>query len=340
MQVGRDQSTETPRFFHQAKADDEEALNQAIPGASFNWIPVSGSSFTARFRHVLLDGLVLTHLGLDQASYVTLGDRIPDFDIWHSIGTGGAINGGAVRQEDLVLVRPGEGATLQTEAPGCIRSFALQRSMAACALELELPPSLLAPPYAGRWHMAAPDACAQFFARHQTIMARLSAQPSLLDCAATRTGLHNAILEMIATLGDSGRFQPDRAASGRHTRIMQRFERIAQETSDGPLGLLEICRRTGTSRRSLAAIVLARTGKPPGEYLRWRRLWRARTLLSRPGAATNVTDVAFGLGFWHLSRFTAAYVAAFGERPSHTLARATGSKYRKTRKAERPSAAC
>jgi AraC-like DNA-binding protein len=172
--------------------------------------------------------------------------------------------------------------------------------------------------------MAAPDACARFLTRHQAIMTQLSACPVLLDHGAARTGLHNAILDMIATLGESGRFQPDRAASGRHTRIMQRFEQIAQEASDESLGLLEICRRIGTSRRSLVAIVLERTGKPPGEYLRWRRLWRARARLSRPEAGTNVTDVAFDLGFWHLGRFSAAYAAVFGERPSHTLARATG----------------
>lgn len=322
MQAGRTLPAETPRFFHQTEAADEEALNRAIPGARFDWIADSGSSFTARFQHVLLDGLVLTHLGLDQASYVTLGERIPDFNIWHAMSPLSAVNGGAVRREELVLVRPGEGATLHTGAAALIQSFALQPTMSAHVRELELPPALLAPPRAGRWELGAPEASAQYLARHQVIMAQLGAHPALLESAAARTGLHNAMLEMIATLGDAGNFQPDRATSGRHTRIMQRFEQIAQEANDEPLSLLEICRRTGASRRSLAAIVLARTGKPPGEYLRWRRLWRARALLSRPEAGMSVTGVAFGLGFWHLSRFAAAYAAAFGERPSRTLARA------------------
>ncbi len=39
---------------------------------------------------------------------------------------------------------------------------------------------------------------------------------------------------------------------------------------------------------------------------------------------TSVTNTAFSLGFWHLSRFATAYAAAFGERPSRTLARAVG----------------
>ncbi len=130
MQVGRDQSAGAVRFFHQTEADDEQALNQAIPGATFDWIADSGSSFTARFRHMLLDGLVLTHLGLDQASYVTLGERIPDFNIWHAIDPRGAVNGGAVRQEDLVLARPGEGATLHTGAPDAPMSPASSSSVA------------------------------------------------------------------------------------------------------------------------------------------------------------------------------------------------------------------
>ncbi len=68
------------------------------------------------------------------------------------------------------------------------------------------------------------------------------------------------MLEMIAALGDAGGFQPDRAATGRHTKIMQRVEQIALEANDEPVGLLELCRLTGASRRSLTAIVLARTG--------------------------------------------------------------------------------
>jgi transcriptional regulator GlxA family with amidase domain len=88
--------------------------------------------------------------------------------------------------------------------------------------------------------------------------------------------------------------------------------------------MAEICRYTGTSRRSLEAVVRQRLGRSPWEYLRWRRLWRARALLDQPTAETTVTDVAFGLGFWHLGRFAAAYASTFGESPSGTLHRVRG----------------
>jgi AraC family ethanolamine operon transcriptional activator len=48
-------------------------------------------------------------------------------------------------------------------------------------------------------------------------------------------------------------------------------------------------------------------------------------MLRAPADGTTVTGVAFTLGFWHLSRFAAAYMSIFGERPSVTLARANGS---------------
>jgi AraC-like DNA-binding protein len=328
MAIGRDQPEAVARFYHHTEAGDEEALNRSIPGATFDWIADDGPSFKARFRHLLLDGIVLTTLGLDQASYVTLGRRQPDFNIWHAIGPFGAANGGEARQGDMVVVRPGEGATLRTLAPTSIQSFALQPSLFAQAGELELPDALLTAPGAGRWRIASQEASLGFLASHRTIMAQLDAHPVLLDRPATRAALHNALLGMIGTLGDAGRFEPDRSTTGRHTKIMQRFEQIARDVGDEPLSLLDMCRLTGTSRRSLAAIVLMRTGKPPGEYLRWRRLWRARALLSQPEESTTVTEVAFRLGFWHLGRFAAAYGAAFGERPSRTLVRATGAQER------------
>jgi len=325
MTTGRAATAATSRFYHATEAGDEEALNRAIPGATFDWVADAGPSFKARFRHMLLDGIALTTLGLDQASYVTLGERIVNFNIWHAIGPLGAVNGRAAREDDLVLVRPGEGATLRTQAPILIQSFALHPTMLASAEELELPSALTTAPGGGRWRLQSQTMSQGFLARHQAIMAQVGDRPEVMEAAGTRVALHNTLVDMIASLGDAGRFEPDRSTAGRHTRIMQRFEQIAREAGDEPLNLVDMCRLTGASRRSLAAIVLERTGKPPGEYLRWRRLWRARMLLSRPEEGVTVTDIAFRLGFWHLGRFAAAYAAAFGERPSQTLSRATGA---------------
>jgi len=107
---------------------------------------------------------------------------------------------------------------------------------------------------------------------------------------------------------------------------MPRLEEIIAEADDEPMTMPEICRRTGTSRRSLEAIAQSRTGRPPWEYLRWRRLWRARSMLEKPDLGITVTSVSFRLGFWHLGRFAAAYTRTFGKRPGATLARASGGR--------------
>lgn len=311
-------------MFYRTVTASEQELGRAIPGASFQLVADSGPTFGGTYHHLVLDGIVLSHLRVDQATVVTVSERRPDFSIWHSFSDRCIANGENVRDSEMVMVRPGEGGSLRSNGVADARSFALQPSLFAEAPELDLPfgPSMVAK--AGRWRVTSEAPRLRFLAQHQAMLEQLCGRPALIETVATRTALRNAILEEIARLGESGTFRPDRASIGRHTRIMLRFEEIVEEATDEPMTMLEICRRTGTSRRSLEAIVQTRTGKPPWEYLRWRRLWRARSMLSRPESDLTVTEVAFALGFWHLGRFAAAYAATFGERPSQTLARATG----------------
>jgi AraC family transcriptional regulator, ethanolamine operon transcriptional activator len=312
------------QLYRRTATTSEEELGRAVPGATCQLVADSGPSFTGRFRYLVLDGVVLTRLEVDQASILTLSERTRDFSIWHMFSSRCLVNGNDVHGDDLAMVRQGEGATLHSATAAHVQSFALQPTLLAEAPELDLPFGPSTAPRAGRWRIASSAARQRFVAQHQALLRQLDERPELLEHRATRTALRNAVLEAIARLGEAGTFRPDRASVGRHTRIMVRFEEVVEETGDEPLSMLEICRRTGTSRRLLESVVQHRTGKPPWEYLRWRRLWRARALLSRPDADTTVTDVAFRLGFWHLGRFAAAYAETFGERPSLTLARATG----------------
>jgi AraC family ethanolamine operon transcriptional activator len=312
-------------IYRRTATDSGDELGRAIPGANFRCVADSGRSFGGRYWHLQLDWVVLSRLEIDQASVVTTDERVPDFSVWHVMSARCAANGRDVGGNELVEVRPGEGGTMRTADGAQVTTFGLQSSLFSKAPELELPfgPSSARP--SGRWRMASDAPRRRFEAVTQAMWRQLEEQPRLLDSPANRITLRNALLEAIAPLGEAGTFRPDRSTVGRHNRIVMRLERAIEEAGDQPLDMVDLCRQVGASRRSLEAIVRQRTGKSPWEYLRWRRLWRARAMLRRPAGGTTVTDVAFTLGFWHLSRFAAAYMSIFGERPSVTLARAHGS---------------
>jgi len=65
-----------------------------------------------------------------------------------------------------------------------------------------------------------------------------------------------------------------------------------------------------------------RLGIAPQESLRIQRLHQSRRLLRTScHDQTIITQIAFGLGFWDLGRFSGAYGLLYGERPSETLRR-------------------
>ena len=318
----------TVDIYRRTASDNGEALGRAIPGANFRCIAESGPSFGGRYWHFHVDGVVLSRLEVDQASVVTTDERLPSFNVWHVMSPRCSANGQDVGATDLVAVRPGEGGTMRSAAAADVTTFGLDTSLFGEAPELELPFGPSSAPRAGRWRVASIVPRQRFVTLAQTVLAQLDAEPQAFASPAVRVALRNSMIEAIAAMGEAGTFRPDRSTIGRHTRILMRFERALEEAGDRPIDMAELCRKSGASRRSLEAVVQQRTGRTPLEYLRWRRLWRALSMLRQPSADTTVTGVAFELGFWHLGRFAATYAATFGERPSETLARAMGTKPR------------
>jgi AraC family ethanolamine operon transcriptional activator len=312
-------------IYRRTEADDGGELGQAIPGANFHCVADRGRHFSGRYWHLHLDWMVLSRLAVDQASVVTTDERVPDFSVWHVMSPRCLANGQDVGSRELVEVSHGAGGTMRSAAAAQVTTFGLQSSVLADVPEFSLPFTPSAPRRSGRWKTPSEAPRRRFETVVTTILTQLERDPVLLEAPANRVALRNALLDAIVPMGETGTFRPDRAVVGRHTLVVARLERAIQEAGDEPIDMVSLCRQVGTSRRSLEAIVRERTGRSPGEYLRWRRLWRARALFLRPDEGTTVTDVAYRLGFWHLSRFAAAYALVFGERPSLTLARASGA---------------
>ena len=185
----------------------EEELGRAVPGATCQLVADSGPSFSGRFRYLVLDGVVLTRLEVDQASILTLSERVRDFSIWHLFSSQCSVNGDEADADDLAMVRQGDGATMRSGAAACIQYFALQPTLLAEAPELDLRFGPLTAPLAGRWRVASSAARQRFIARHQAILNELDERPELLASEAVRTALRNSVLEPIARLGRLAPFQ-------------------------------------------------------------------------------------------------------------------------------------
>ncbi|HSN70899.1 MAG TPA: AraC family transcriptional regulator, partial [Steroidobacteraceae bacterium] len=91
---------------------------------------------------------------------------------------------------------------------------------------------------------------------------------------------------------------------------------------DQNITLDELVQASGLSRRSLQRAFARRFEMSPLEYVRRRRLERARQMLVSSQADVTVTDAALQSGFGHMGRFAREYRSHFGERPSATLSRA------------------
>ena len=89
-----------------------------------------------------------------------------------------------------------------------------------------------------------------------------------------------------------------------------------------PVSRTALAQLAGVSVRTLSRAFLKRHGMGPMAFLRRQRLEAARReiLLAEPGE-TTISEIALRYGFAQPSKFTLAYKAEFGEKPSDTLCR-------------------
>ena len=102
-------------------------------------------------------------------------------------------------------------------------------------------------------------------------------------------------------------------------KLCLRAESMIRDAHPAPLTVGELCRRLGTSERTLELGFREQYGVCPRRVLIAVRLQRARELLACADREVSVTQVATELGFWHFSRFSHYYRQMFGVPPSQTL---------------------
>jgi AraC-like DNA-binding protein len=115
----------------------------------------------------------------------------------------------------------------------------------------------------------------------------------------------------------------NRQASQRETlpAVLRRARECLEAHAAEPLDLERLAEVSGIGVRSLQLGFKRHFGVSISTALLDIRLEHLNARLSAAGPGERVTDVAFDLGFTHLSRMASAYRARFGESPSATLRR-------------------
>ncbi len=136
-------------------------------------------------------------------------------------------------------------------------------------------------------------------------------------------GIAALVRDLIADwLGEApAETEADDRRTGTDAARVRRAEEIMRARIDEPMSVADLARELGLSLRSLQLAFHNVHGEGPRARLTRARLELARAALLAAGPSRQVTSVALDCGFTHLGRFAEAYLRAYGERPSDTLAR-------------------
>jgi AraC-like DNA-binding protein len=102
-------------------------------------------------------------------------------------------------------------------------------------------------------------------------------------------------------------------------RLKSVQEHVERHLVEHDLSLEALAFRFGISRRSLQRVFEA-DGTNFSEFVRQRRLAKAYSALSKPGAETPIAEIALGCGFCDISYFNRAFRARYHATPSDVRA--------------------
>ncbi len=103
-------------------------------------------------------------------------------------------------------------------------------------------------------------------------------------------------------------------------KAIQRAEDYIFAHAGEPPTVMNLCRETGVSKRTLEYAFHEHFGMNPKAYINAIRLNLVhKQLRDASPKSIHVADAANHLGFWHMGQFAADYRKLFGENPSATL---------------------
>jgi len=133
--------------------------------------------------------------------------------------------------------------------------------------------------------------------------------------ANDETDCEDALLDATLNLLAAAQGLAPAAAQPQASRVRRDIKRFVDDNLRDPeLSVGGVARALGVSPRYVQ-MTFADLATTPLAYIRRKRLQLAALQLQRAGAACNITDLAFSLGFNDLSHFSRAFKARYGVGP-------------------------
>jgi AraC-like DNA-binding protein len=156
------------------------------------------------------------------------------------------------------------------------------------------------------------------------ICAAIEAGDGSIALPAVQRAFQETLTTLVLTLPHNmARPSSDDAGGGPVPYYVRRAEAYMRAHLTENVGIDDLVRAAGISRRSLHAGFRRFRGTTPLGLFKALRLEAARNALLRTrGAPVTVTDVATTYGFYHLSKFARDFRETFGELPSELLRKA------------------
>lgn len=148
----------------------------------------------------------------------------------------------------------------------------------------------------------------------------LSEHPMLRQWRVVRSLERNLMMTYLGLLKHNYSDEFHRAATPAAPYYVKRAEEFLRSNVRNPIDIEELVRVTKVSSRSIYYGFRRWRGTTPMNYLRNLRLSLAHEELKKArDEGNNVTRIALGVGYDHLSRFSADYKQRYGQSPSTTM---------------------
>jgi len=289
--------------------------------------------FRARLTQITLHRLRLSAAEeqLPRIAFITVPNDI--IVLAFSIDDETAPVGGQVqtRSHEIMVLSPGEQVHLRTNGPSrcaAIRFPAEELAQYGSAMN-GVP--FVAPTATLHWRPPR-EAIRRLRSLHAAALRMAATRPQALVDADAARGLEQQLIDATVDCLSAGSTDEDTRRGHRNRDTMARFEQLLQQRHSRILPMAETCAALDVSEQVLRGLCTEHLGMSPTAYDRLRRMSLARRALRRGAPeAPSVSEVARHYGFRNLGRFAITYHAAYGEHPSATLRRRSGSVTRKSR---------